>query len=268
MLTINGFNNGGPNRLMGSSAYGLFPTGADIAKTAAEFGRYVAIPVGYNPYRALWPAQTAGGLGAWAYGSGQGMAALVASGRLAGSGHGEALVTAILTAFQVITGLASGRSTPTGTLSGPASLGARLFIGQEPLTLEAIASAVWSGSDIESLIAAIHQNLQAQVPQDIPAVVVPAPSVGQTTAWAACYDEHGLPEAGVTLTVKLCATGTATGAAFDGATMTAISNDSGIASLSLPRNAGLRFQVRRGTGPWVKFSGVDAATLELPAMLE
>ena len=115
-------------------------------------------------------------------------------------------------------------------------------------------------------VTAVNARIELQVP-DGPVLVVPAPSLGQTTAWTMCYDEHGAPEADVPITVRLYGTGTATTSAWDSAAITVNSNAEGLASLSLPRNAGLRFQVRRGSGPWIKFSGVDAETLELPAIL-
>jgi len=113
---------------------------------------------------------------------------------------------------------------------------------------------------------AILARLAEQVPEG-PVVTIPAPSTGQTTAWAACYDEHGVPESGVIIEVKLHSQGTATKHAWDAKTHCATSNAQGIASILIPRNAGLRFAVRRNRGQWVIFSGADQATLELPAIV-
>ena len=116
----------------------------------------------------------------------------------------------------------------------------------------------------ETMLAGIAARLAEQVPTG-PVVVIPAPAAGQTTAWTMCYDETGEAEEGVSVSVKLIA---ATGSgAYDKAFITATSEASGLVSLAIPRGAGLQFSARRGTGPWTAFSGVDAETLALPALL-
>ena len=115
-------------------------------------------------------------------------------------------------------------------------------------------------------IAAIQARLAAQVAED-PVVVIPAPSTAlQTVAWTRCYDEHGQPESGITIQIKLTQS-SGTGAAWDGAVLEAVSDSEGLATAEIPRGAGLRFSARRGTdGAWVRFGGVDADTLALPAL--
>lgn len=173
--------------------------------------------------------------------------------------------TALLTAAAIRAELATELSRIDATISSRSTLTA----GDIPAGLSAgdIADAVRTEIAPElAIIEAINDRIELQVP-DGPVLVVPAPSAGQTTAWTMCYDEHGEPEADVPITVRLYGTGTAATSAWDAAAITVNSSAEGLASLSLPRNAGLRFQVRRGLGPWVKFSGVDAETLELPAIL-
>jgi hypothetical protein len=116
-------------------------------------------------------------------------------------------------------------------------------------------------------ITAINDRIELQVPEG-PVVVIPAPAIGQTTAWTMCYDEHGLAAENVEIAVQLYATGAVATSAWESTPILAYSNADGLAAVSLPRKAGLRFQVRRGSGAWVSFSGVDAATLELPAIVD
>ena len=117
----------------------------------------------------------------------------------------------------------------------------------------------------ETLLSGIAERLAEQVPTG-PVIVVPAPGAGQTTAWAMCYDSAGVVEEGVSISVKLVSA-TSGGSAYDKAAITATSDAAGLVSLAIPRGADLRFSARRGSGPWTAFSGVDAETLELPALL-
>lgn len=120
--------------------------------------------------------------------------------------------------------------------------------------------------DLTAQVTEVNERIVFQVPAG-PVVTIPAPSTGQTTAWAACYDEHGVPEVGVSIDIKLAGTGAVTGSAWDGKLISIVSNAQGIASAPIPRQVGLRFACRRNHGPWVTFTGVDADSLELPAII-
>lgn len=113
-------------------------------------------------------------------------------------------------------------------------------------------------------VAAMEARLEEQVPTG-PVVVTPAPGVGQTTAWTQCYDEAGLPEEGVTITITC--TKSTDGGAFDATPVTLTSDGDGLAAGPIPRGAGLTFTARRGSGRPVRFTGVDAETLELPPLV-
>lgn len=113
-------------------------------------------------------------------------------------------------------------------------------------------------------ITSIETRLEEQVPTG-PAVVIPAPSGGQTTAWIMCYDETGQPEEGTTITLS-CVRAT-DGGAFDATPTVLTSDENGLASGPIPRGSGLSFTARRGTGKPVRFVGVDADTLALPPLL-
>jgi len=116
------------------------------------------------------------------------------------------------------------------------------------------------------LLSDLHERLEAQV-ADGPAVVVPAPAAGQTTAWCLCYDELGAPAAGVTLEIH-CASSTAASGAYDVAPTRLASDANGLAAGPIPRGTALRFRVRRGaSAKWVTFAGVDADSLALPSVL-
>jgi hypothetical protein len=116
------------------------------------------------------------------------------------------------------------------------------------------------------LLGDLHERLEAQV-ADGPAVVVPAPAAGQTTAWAMCYDEDGLPEQDVEIFIQ-CVSATGTAAVFDGATVTLKSDANGLAAGPIPRSASLKFTARRGDGgKRVRFTGADADSLALPALV-
>lgn len=113
-------------------------------------------------------------------------------------------------------------------------------------------------------ITAMEARLEEQVPAD-PVVVIPAPGVGQTMAWAMCYDQDGELEEGVTITIT-CIRTTQDGA-FDAAQITLTSDANGLASGAIPRGVGLKFTAKRGNGNSVQFWGADAETLQLPPLL-
>jgi hypothetical protein len=116
------------------------------------------------------------------------------------------------------------------------------------------------------LLSDLHERLEAQV-ADGPAVVVPAPAAGQTTAWAMCYDEGGLIEEGVQIYIQcVCAAGNAS--VYDGAEIILTSDAAGLAAGPIPRGTSLKFTARRGEGGRrVRFAGVDADSLALPGMV-
>ncbi len=116
------------------------------------------------------------------------------------------------------------------------------------------------------LLGDLHERLAEQVAEG-PAVVVPAPAAGQTTAWAMCYDEDGLPEADVEIFIQ-CVSASGTAAVFDGSKVTLTSDANGLAAGPIPRNASLTFTARRGArGKRVSFTGADADSLALPALV-
>ena len=120
-------------------------------------------------------------------------------------------------------------------------------------------------AEIAERAAAIAARLAEQVPTG-PEIVVPAPGAGQTTAWVMCYDEAGLPEEGVPITI-ICVKATA-GGAFDATPVVLTSDENGLASGPIPRGVGLTFSAKRGTtGKPAKFAGVDADTLALPPLV-
>lgn len=141
------------------------------------------------------------------------------------------------------------------------------FGGTSPvdLTIEVVKAALGTDGDIDSRLEAIEDRIAEQVPEG-PVVVVPAPGAGQTTAWVMCYDETGVVEENVDITI-VCVKSTDDGA-FDSTPVIITSDDTGLASGSIPRGAGLQFTAKRGAnGKVVKFSGVDADTLALPPLL-
>ena len=117
----------------------------------------------------------------------------------------------------------------------------------------------------QTSVDALAARLAEQVAEG-PVVVVPAPNPGQTTAWVMCYTPAGLPEAAVTITIT-CTKAAAPGA-FDSTPVVLVSGEDGLASGPIPRGVGLTFTAKRGTsGKPIKFYGVDADTLALPALV-
>jgi hypothetical protein len=116
------------------------------------------------------------------------------------------------------------------------------------------------------LLGDLHERLEEQV-EEGPAVVVPAPAAGQTTAWAMCYDEDGLPEQDVEIFIQ-CVSASGTASVFDGSKVTLTSDANGLAAGPIPRSASLTFTARRGArGKRVRFTGADADSLALPALV-
>ena len=102
----------------------------------------------------------------------------------------------------------------------------------------------------------------------LPVITIPAVPAQQTLAWVRCFDEHGAIEPGVTITLRLTSVprGGGTGA-YDATPVVAVSGLDGIASALIPRGADLTFSGWRAGGSPVRFQGVDADVLELPAMI-
>lgn len=167
----------------------------------------------------------------------------------------------------------------TGTCAVPPAASVALGVPVDATTGTAILTAAdfrsalgMSSANLDTQLTALTEAVEAveariaeQVP-DGPVVPVPAPAAGQTTAWALCYNGAGVAEEGVSISVKLVSA-TGSGSAYDKEVITATSDANGMAALAIPRGDTLRFSARRGTGAWVTFSGVDAETLELPALL-
>jgi hypothetical protein len=139
----------------------------------------------------------------------------------------------------------------------------------------ATAQAVWEYAstlmpdNAETMLSGIAGRLAEQV-EDGPVVVVPAPpDATQTAVWTRCWDEHGVPAADVEIHVQLLKTEAgSSGDAYSTVPVVGVSNEAGIATVFVPRGAGLKFQARRGSsGRWVKFDGADADALELPELL-
>jgi hypothetical protein len=151
--------------------------------------------------------------------------------------------------------------------TAPASTGAALTVsGTAGDPWIAPLPGAYAEGSAGYLLGDLHERLEEQV-EEGPAVVIPAPSAGQTTAWAMCYDEDGLPEADVEILIQ-CVSASGTAAVFDGATVTLKSDGNGLAAGPIPRNASLKFTARRGeSGKRVRFTGADAVSLALPALV-
>ncbi len=153
----------------------------------------------------------------------------------------------------------------TGTGAIPATVQVETAIAPSDPWAAALPGDYAEGS-AGYLLGDLHERLEEQV-EEGPAVVVPAPAAGQTTAWAMCYDEDGLPEQDVEIFIQ-CVSATGTAAVFDGATVTLKSDVNGLAAGPIPRSASLKFTARRGDGgKRVRFTGADAASLALPALV-
>ncbi|MDF9393859.1 MULTISPECIES: hypothetical protein [Methylococcus] len=121
-------------------------------------------------------------------------------------------------------------------------------------------------SGIASEVQAINDRIVYNVPSG-PVISIPAPSgPTKTVALAYCYDVHGAAVAGVEVVIRMRDAVGSKGA-YSAQVMKALSDANGIATLEIPRNPKARFDVRRGAGPWVEFSGVDADSIELPAVI-
>jgi hypothetical protein len=124
-------------------------------------------------------------------------------------------------------------------------------------------------SALTDAVAALEARLAVLDPilPEVPSVVIPAPiSPASTVAWCYCVDAHGAPDPGVEITIYAISAG-ADGTAFTPAPMVAIADAQGLATVEIPRQAGMTFSARRGQGRSATFVGVDADSLELPAIL-
>jgi hypothetical protein len=115
-------------------------------------------------------------------------------------------------------------------------------------------------------------RIEAQVTTG-PVVVIPTPTdQGVTVAWTICRDANGLPVAGALIEVAAWGPIQPGHGSFASQSVVATSNGTGMARVDIPREANLKFRVRRGKvvsgvqqwGNWSEFVGVDADRLELP----
>ena len=114
----------------------------------------------------------------------------------------------------------------------------------------------------------LHEQVMDVLP-DYPSIDVPAPPTAeQSTAWIRCLDEHGAPEGGVTIQVRLIRADDGVDA-YDTAIVSAVSAaGTGLWSQTILRGSGFVYEARRGTnGRWVRFRSANAPTVLLPAVL-
>ncbi len=102
---------------------------------------------------------------------------------------------------------------------------------------------------------------------DQPVINLPVPQVGQAVAWLKCLDQAGLPVAGISVMAQHI-DGGKIGFIHISQTLTAVSDNNGIAAFTLPRIAGLKYQL------WVTAKSVkklfvseDIESYELPISL-
>lgn len=283
----------------------LFPQGSDTAAVSGVTlterstskgvyrGTFTAGPTGLHrvvvwsgttPVAVTWAFLSGADETAYAADSAAITAAVIRSALGLASANLDTQLDALPTASETASAVRSNLAAELAHIDANISSRSTVTVGDIPagLTAQQVWEYVTRGltetvtPDLSALDTTL-QNLTAQVTEtnerivfqvpDGPVITLAAPVAGQTTAWTVCYDEHGVAEAGVSIQVKLYAGIQGPGAAYDGATLTATSGANGVASLQLPRNAALRFKCRRGTGPWIAFSGVDAETLELPLLI-
>lgn len=124
--------------------------------------------------------------------------------------------------------------------------------------------------DFDALITAtsdLVDRINASVPEG-PMFVAPAPaSATEMIVWTRCFDEHGEIEPGVPIDVQLVSAPAGTSHAYDSAISSAISDEDGIAYVSIPRGTDFVFKARRGGGRWVRFDGADLESIELPNLI-
>ena len=102
---------------------------------------------------------------------------------------------------------------------------------------------------------------------DQPVMNLPVPQVGQAVAWLKCLDQAGLPAAGVSVMAQHI-DGGKIGVVHTSLPLMAVSDSNGIAAFTLPRIAGLKYQL------WVTAKSVkklfvseDMESYELPISL-
>jgi hypothetical protein len=120
---------------------------------------------------------------------------------------------------------------------------------------------------VEDLPFAVISRIDAATPE-APVVMIPAPEDStQTAAWTYCYDENGNARPGVSIEIRAHGPERALYGAFANTVAHTVSDANGVATIMIPRVAGLAFRARREQGQWVTFNGVNADTLRLPALL-
>jgi hypothetical protein len=120
---------------------------------------------------------------------------------------------------------------------------------------------------VEDIPFSVTHRIDAVVPA-APVVMIPAPEDStQTAAWTYCYDEHGAPQAGVSIEIRAHGPERAPYGAFANSIAHTVSDANGVATILIPRVAGLTFRARREQGQWVTFNGINSETLRLPALV-
>ncbi|MGI2326057.1 MULTISPECIES: hypothetical protein [unclassified Methylococcus] len=173
--------------------------------------------------------------------------------------------------LDVRSGAVYGDAAYTGSLAVPPP--ARVSVGIP--TDDTVGTGYITAADLaaDPTIAGIASGVQAindRIVYNVPAgpvVSIPAPSgPTKTIAWTYCYDVHGALAAGIEVMIRMRDAVGSKGA-YSAQVVKALSGADGIATLEIPRNPKALFDVRRGSGPWIEFSGVDADSIELPAVI-
>lgn len=118
----------------------------------------------------------------------------------------------------------------------------------------------------DSKLQAVYDRIVAQVPSGPVDFIPSAPTSGQTTYWAYCYNSEGSPVEGITHEFMVIETNGGTGS-YTRTIQTEVSDSVGIVEFSGPRNPKLKMALRREGGDWIYFSGVNQPTYEMPVVL-
>lgn len=137
--------------------------------------------------------------------------------------------------------------------------------GTEDLEAAVTALEVTVGELVTSCDA-LYDRINEDVPEG-PINVIPSPETGlQTVAWCICYDQYGQPEEDVRVYVRVKSGGSSP-AFYDSRVARGVSTESGLATVVIPRDAALVFEVKRESGGWVEFNGEAVEQLELPSAI-
>ena len=152
--------------------------------------------------------------------------------------------------------------------AAPGSVGAALTAAASAGDPMALPMGEYDEGTAGFEIHELYEQVMAVLP-DYPSIEVPAPPTAeQSTAWIRCLDEHGAPEGGVTIQIRLVRADEGTDA-YNTAILSAVSaNGTGLWSQTILRGSGFVYEARRGTGGrWVRFRSANAETVLLPAVL-